>query len=83
MALLPGTSYSFRPMKLFKRNPPEDSLLAEARRRKLLLDAEQEAERVRNAGELAPLYFELEEVLAPLRIAGFAERALPPCGWLA
>jgi hypothetical protein len=70
-------------MKLFKRNPPEDSLLAEARRRKLLLDADQEAERARNAAELAPLYFELEEVLAPLRVAGFAERALPPCGWLA
>jgi hypothetical protein len=70
-------------MKLFKRNPPEDSLLAEARRRKLLLDADQEAERVRNAAELAPLYFELEEVLAPLRITGFAERTLPTCGWLA
>jgi hypothetical protein len=70
-------------MPLFQRKPSDDSLLAEAQRRRALRDAEQDAERARNAEELAPLYFELEEVLAPLRIAGFAERTLPTCGWLA
>jgi hypothetical protein len=70
-------------MRMFSRKPAENSLLAEAQRRKLQRDAELEAERVRNAEELAPLYFELEEMLAPLRVAGFAERVLPACGWLA
>jgi hypothetical protein len=61
----------------------DDGLLAEARRRMAANEVAQEAERVRTAQVLAPLYFELEETLAPLRVAGFAERALPACGWLA
>jgi hypothetical protein len=68
---------------MFRRKPADGSLLAEARRRKLQRDEEQERERVGNAEELASLYFELEEALAPRRVAGFAERALPACGWLA
>jgi hypothetical protein len=83
MALSPGKLYCWRAVDMFRRKPADGSLLAEARRRKLQRDEEQERERVRNAEELAPLYFELEEVLAPLRVAGFAERALPACGWLA
>jgi hypothetical protein len=61
----------------------DDGLLAEARRRAAANAVAQEAERVRTAQVLAPLYFELEETLAPLRVAGFAERSLPVCGWLA
>jgi hypothetical protein len=61
----------------------DDGLLAEARRRLAANAVLQEEERVRTAQVLAPLYFELEETLAPLRVAGFAERTLPACGWLA
>jgi hypothetical protein len=68
---------------LGRRARSDGSLLAEAKRRQLANAIAHEQERAANAALLAPLYFELEQLLAPLRVTGFAERSLPICGWLA
>jgi hypothetical protein len=70
-------------MSLLRRSRLDDvNLLAEARRRQEAFLAAQQAERSETAALLAPLYFELEELVAPLRIASFAGRPLPILGWL-
>ena len=70
-------------MSLLRRTRlDEANLLAEARRRQEAFLAAQQAERTETAALLAPLYFELEELVAPLRVAAFAGRALPILGWL-
>jgi hypothetical protein len=70
-------------MSLLRRTRlDEANLLAEARRRQEAFLAAQQAERSETAALLAPLYFELEELVAPLRVAAFAGRALPILGWL-
>jgi hypothetical protein len=70
-------------MSLLRRTRLDEAgLLAEARRRQEAFLAAQQAERTETAALLAPLYFELEELLAPLRVAAFAGRALPILGWL-
>jgi hypothetical protein len=70
-------------MSLLRRTRlDEANLLDEARRRQSEFIAAQEAEHAEVVALLAPLYFELEELVAPARIAAFASRPLPIFGWL-
>jgi hypothetical protein len=70
-------------MSLLRRTRlDEANLLDEARRRQSEFIAAQEAEHAEVVALLAPLYFELEELVAPARIAAFASRPLPILGWL-